>query len=255
MDITLTSLTTPAEPSHAEDQTPAGLAPHPEPDGDETDLEEIGVQELFEMLIAEGLLSVEDAEKLAGEDLDGDDEYWEVSVWRDDNSAAAAGARPDLIRAIKETLALQDAKQAISPEGGVTSPSLEYMDRGRGLYHEIMSKGVAGVARGGKYKERHMTPSGNWSYTYSTGSGAVAPGKKGASGTGSGEGIKRIDNRQKATSTSGQRHEGVTSSTGNDQHHNPAVKQSKKGFRVRAHNPAEAKKVGRLIASGRLKKR
>src|SRR3972149_1731023 len=98
--------------------------------------EELTVEQLFTLCVANGILSAEEAERLAGEDLDGDFEWWEPG---DDDETSAAGGSPYMMRAIRETLKLR---------GDSDDVPTAYKPEGQTLYETLVSKAM--------YKSKHL---------------------------------------------------------------------------------------------------
>lgn len=207
----------------------------------------IDVQQLGELLIAEGLLTVEQAERFLGADLDDDDEWWES-----DGDMAAAGENPQLRNALKEQeRAEQAAKQKKDDEEYTRTgkyPSPEPQDpamTARGRYQaltEKLTKAVNSTAPH-KYISKVAGPSGKPVYKY-------------AMSTGTGENA-RSDNAPQGKSTgnpAGQlhKHGGSTAKHAFVQGQSYAVRFGGKKKSVRPKNDKEAKGLSRLAQAKKV---
>lgn len=156
--------------------------------------EELNFKQLAELLLSTGDLSVEDAEELMGGDIDDSDDRY-----KSDEHLMATGGNPHQVRAEHELNNL------------ATSRSFATIT-------ESLLKAVGEPKPGAKYTARHMTSGGNWSYTYSTATGAT----------------QRSDNR-----TGGSTAPAKDKSTQTDSHINYRAKVGNKQYNIKAKGPRQ----------------
>lgn len=155
-------------------------------------MEELSYKQLAELLLAHGELSIQEAEELMGGDIDDSNPEWES-----DDHLMKIGENPAALKAARSLDGIAEGRmQKITRE-----------------LFEDLEKSV-----GGKYTSKHMTSGGNWSYTYSTGTGAT----------------QRSDNKG-SKSTAPQKDK----STQTDSHINYRAHVGGKTYGIKAKNPRQ----------------
>jgi hypothetical protein len=158
------------------------------------EIEELSFKQLAELLLSTGDLTVEEAEELMGGDID--DSYDQYAT---DEHLMATGGNPTQRKMEVELERLAERRSFATMTADLI-------------------KAVGEPKAGAKYSARHMTPGGNWAYTYSTASGAT----------------QRSDNRAK-TSTAPAKDK----STQTDSHLNFHAKIGNKDYTIKAKNPRQ----------------
>lgn len=167
--------------------------------------EELNFKQLAELLISTGDLTVQDAEELLGGDIDDSDD-----TWSSDEHLMSTGQNPYQMHAKLELDYLAN-----------TRATAAYRQEQAGPFEaltESFLKAVGEPRANAKYSERHMTPGGNWSYTYSTATGAT----------------QRSDNK-----TGGSTAPAKDKSTQTDSHINYHAKVGNKNYTIKAKNPRQ----------------
>lgn len=210
--------------------------------------EELDVQQLAELLLVEGVLDAEEAERLFGVDLDGDLEWWSSRA-----DAAAAGIAVGLRDALKAQEELEnrrkedaDHKKFVETGKYPTYTPKDYAQTGQGRYEALMSDAAADLQKAvsstvsHKYSGKHMSKSGKPVYEY------------GHSTTG-----QRLDNKPTAGSTgnpAGQVHKQGSSTTKSSlavgQTYNVRFKGKSK--KVSPKNEQQARGLARLLAAKKV---
>lgn len=199
--------------------------------------EELDVQQLAAILLADGVLDIEEAERLFGEDLDGDLEWWASRA-----DAAAVGIDVGLRDALKAQEAADYKK--VEEHGNYTPRPYEETARGR--YEALMAdatdvlKKAVSSTVSHKYSGKHTSKSGKPVYEY------------GHSTTG-----QRLDNKPTAGSTgnpAGQIHKQGSSTTKSSlavgQTYNVRFKGKSK--KVSPKNEQQARGLARLLAAKKV---
>lgn len=135
--------------------------------------EELTFKELAELMIAQGQLTVEEAEEWFGADLDDDDCAYEAP-----GHQAAAGFNPHALKAEQELKYLASSRMLSLEDLMYDGPITALTKATIAADYEDVQKAPPPPGVAPAYKGKHMTAGGNWKYNYArtTGSGKVAPG-------------------------------------------------------------------------------
>jgi len=186
-------------------------------------VEELSFKELAELMIAQGLLKVEEAEEWFGADLDDDD-----CAYEDPGHQAAAGYNPHALAGAQELRYLASTRSLAMLDTLYDGPITALVKATIAKDYEDVQKAPPPPGVEPAYRGKHLTAGGNWKYNYSrtTGSGKVAP-----------------PSARRTTATPGRKDTGTAVSH---------VSVGGKQYAVMQHTKGDARKLNKLREKGRV---
>lgn len=189
-------------------------------------VEELTFTELAELMIKQGLLTVEEAEEWFGADLDDDDCAYEAP-----GHQAAVGFNPHALQGEQELRYLASSRSLAMMDVLYDGPVTALTKATIAKDYEDVQKAPPPSGVEPAYRGKHLTAGGNWKYNYAhtTGSGKVSP-----------------PSTRHSTANPGRENTGTAVSR---------VSVGGKQYAVMQHTKGDARKLNKLREKGRVEKK